>query len=89
MKYLLVEVMERDISVPEQFDTYEEAYAKMCESFAKARGVSIDEIQEELDDDTCITGSAAWTERYGQNFNWQIFRINDSGSIEMLSLCEE
>lgn len=85
MKYLLVEVMERDISVPEQFDTYEEAYAKMCEYVSEARGVSIDEIQEELDETTSITDNTAWTERYGQNFDWKIFQMNESGQIESYS----
>lgn len=48
MRYLLVEVIERNISIPGHFDTYEEAYAKMCEYFSEARGVAIDEIRGNL-----------------------------------------
>lgn len=89
MKYLLVEVIERDISIPEYFNTYEEAYAKMCEYFSEARGVAIDEIRGELDEDICITENTAWTERYGQNFDWKIFQVNDDGAIDELSLCQK
>lgn len=70
-KYVLLEVIEREISVPEFFDTYEAAYTKMKDYVLEAAGVS------ELDDasDFDIDNNEAWGERYGQNFDWKIFEV--------------
>ena len=46
MKYMLIEVIERDISVPEFFDTWEDAHSAMCEKVAEVKGVQVEEIKE-------------------------------------------
>ena len=87
MKYLLVEVMERDISAPIFFDTHEEAHSEMCQCVADVLGVSKEEIVEsylsgdDYDDQTCVLENTAWTERHGNNFDWKIFKLNDAGEF--------
>ena len=87
MKYLLVEVMERDFSAPIFFDTHEEAHSEMCQCVADVLGVGKEEIVEsylsgdDYDDYTCVIEDAAWTERYGNNFDWKIFKLNDAGEF--------
>lgn len=87
MKYLLIEVAERDISVPEFFESHEEAHDTMCSHVAAICDVSQEEIKEsyyngeEFDDRTCVTEDTAWTERCGNNFDWKIFKVNDAGQI--------
>lgn len=87
MKYLLVEVMERDISAPIFFDTHEEAHSEMCQRVADVLGVDKAEIVEsylsgeDYNDQTCVIENAAWTERFGNNFDWKIFAQNDAGEF--------
>ena len=87
MKYLLVEVMERDISAPIFFDTHEDAHSEMCQCVADVLGVNKEEIVEsylsgdDYDDQTCVLGNTAWTERHGSNFDWKIFKLNDVGEF--------
>lgn len=81
MKYLLVEVIERDISTPEFFDTYKDAYDIMCEYVAQVCDVSVDYLKENIDwlgdfdERTCVRKNEAWTERHGTNFDWKIFEV--------------
>lgn len=87
MKYLLVEVMERDISVPELFDTHEDAHGKMCELVAEACGEEVEAIKEsflsgeEFNEETVVLEDSAWTHHYGTNFDWKIFKLHDDGQI--------
>ena len=81
MKYLLIEVVERDISAPEFFDTYTEAYDRMCEYVAQVCDVSVDDLRYGLselgdfDDNVCVRKNCAWATRYGTNFDWKIFEV--------------
>lgn len=81
MKYLLVEVIERDISTPEFFDTHKDAYDKMCEYVAEVLYIHVDYLKYnlnnfgEFDDMTCVRKNEAWTERNGINFDWKIFEV--------------
>lgn len=87
MKYLLVEVIERDISTPEFFETHDDAHDRMCEYVAEVVDASKEDIKEsylegvDFNDTTCVIENAAWTERHGNNFDWKIFLVNDAGQI--------
>lgn len=68
MKFVLIEVVEREISTPEFFNTFEEAHSKMKECYEEAsdRGFG------ELNDDN------AWCEnRNHDNCDWKIFPIGE------------
>lgn len=86
-KYLLVEVMEREISTPELFHTFDDAHNKMCEYVAAVLDVAPEEIKEsylegeEYDENTCVTEFTAWTEHHGNNFDWKIFTLNELGEF--------
>ena len=69
MKYMLIEVMEREISEPEYFDTHDAAHDEMCRRVAEVYDISPDEVKESYLEDI------AWAERYGKNFDWKIFAI--------------
>lgn len=85
--YLLIEVIEREISAPEIYDTHEAAHDRMCELIAEATGHPVTHIKEsylegvEFDESTCVLEDCAWTERYGANYDWKIFSINNCCSI--------
>lgn len=87
MKYLMVEVMERAISTPEVFDSHQDAQERMCEYVAQVLDESVETIQasyqtgKSLNDYTEIKEFEAYTERHGNNFDWKIFKIHDSGHI--------
>lgn len=87
MKYLLVEVIERDISTPELFDTHEAAYDRMCEHVARVCGSTIESVKETCSNneedgaETCVLENEAWSERHGNNFDWKIFTIQDCGLV--------
>lgn len=80
VKYLLIGCHERDINTPEFFDTYKEAFSKMCEYLASACGETVEDViqiydKEDPDGRTGLFHHDAWTERYGQNFDWRIFCV--------------
>lgn len=81
MKYLLVEVIERDISTPEFFNTHKEAYDRMCEYVSQVRDVSVEYLKDNLNElgdfewETTVNKDSAWTERHGTNFDWKIFEV--------------
>lgn len=83
MKYMLIEVCERDIGTPELFDSHDDAHGEMCQRVAEVLGVNTSEIMEsylsgeEYNEHTCVTESTAWTERYGNNFDWKIFKYEE------------
>ena len=84
LKYMLIEVIERDISVPEFFDAWEDAHNAMCEKVAEVKGVQVEEIKEsylsgeEYEEDTCVLEDSAWSERHGNNFDWKIFGVEEN-----------
>ena len=73
MKYVLVEVIEREISTPEFFKTFEDAHATMAARFheaAKADCVADEELDGELNE------WDAWCENSNHdNCDWKIFEI--------------
>ena len=46
MKYMMIEVMEREISEPEYFDTHDAAHDEMCRRVAEVYDISPDEVKE-------------------------------------------
>ena len=82
MKYVLIEVVDRDISKPEFFDSFEAAHYRMCELVAKAADVSIDDISDEnklygmLGIDAHISRYHAWCDDVAQR-DWSIFDVDE------------
>lgn len=85
-KYVLIEVIEREISVPEFFPTYKAAHKAMMKKFKEAMGLDDEDLAEaepvervdggfKIDDDCCFTQWNAYGEHHGQNFDWQIFEV--------------
>lgn len=75
-RHMLVEVVEREIQEPIVFESYEEAYAEMRSRFCAVTGISEDEADGYSDDnyDTCLGEYKAFTEKYGNNYDWAIFK---------------
>lgn len=64
-KFVLIEVIEREISTPEFFNTYEEAYREMKVRFNDCN-----------DDDGDINDWSAWCENANHdNCDWKIFEV--------------
>lgn len=66
-KFVLIEVIEREISIPHFFDTHEEAYQQMKEFYNEAGG----EYAEEGE----IWKDFAWLNSHHNNFDWKIFEV--------------
>ena len=87
MKYMLVEVVEREIRTPIIANSYEEVHYEMRRRFAEACGVSVGKVDSFLKDDTekefeydaNIGCASAWTEHHGENYDWKIFEVHDDG----------
>lgn len=82
-KYILIEVIERDISEPYLFDSWEEAHLKMCECIAEAYDVPVSEIKEsylnggEYNENCYILVTSAWiTDVNHKNYDYSIFKVN-------------
>lgn len=74
MNFVLIEVIEREISSPAFFDTYQEAYDEMVTRVRQAFGDDI-AFGEEDDVGAVVRKMSAYGEKHGQNFDWQIFEI--------------
>ena len=74
MKYMLIEVMEREISEPEYFDTHDAAHDEMCRRVAEVYDISPDEVKESYLEGEDLNENAVVLE-YGKNFDWKIFAI--------------
>lgn len=85
--YVLIEVVEQDISDPVFFATHEDAHAGMCEHIAKALGISSEEVQrtyaeaKNFEDVFNCEGSvgansARINDLHGQNHDWKIFPVS-------------
>ena len=84
MKYVLVEVDERDILTPECFDSIELAREKMFSGVANIMGYTTNEIKDiyESGEDTSgdyfgVFSDYAYAERHGNNFDWRIFKLEN------------
>lgn len=82
MKYVLIEVVDRDISKPEFFDSFEAVHYRMCQLVAEAAGATVDEIIDanncdgEFDADTYIGERSAWAGRHS-SYDWFIFDVDE------------
>ena len=84
--YILVECIEREINLPEFFETKEQAYNDMAQRMSEILGMRIDEIESYDDYDIGISKVDSYTHGYisdyhGLNYDWKIFKINDDKTI--------
>ena len=76
--YVLVECIEREINLPEFFETEEQAYNAMAQRMADILKIQVEDIETYDDYDICISKSCAWiTDYHHLNYDWKIFRVND------------
>lgn len=88
-KYILIEVIDREISEPYICDTLEDAHLKMCECIAEAYDVPVSEIRESylnseeyntdcyINANCCILETSAWiTDLHHKNYDYSIFKVN-------------
>ena len=76
--YILVECIEREINLPEFFETEEQAYNAMAQRMADILKIQVEDIETYDDYDICISKSCAWiTDYHHLNYDWKIFRVND------------
>lgn len=91
MKYILIEVQEREINTPDVFGSHEEAHDEMCARVAEALDVPVADIKEsylsgeEYNENTVVTTSSAWTERHGNNYDWKIFKCEEVNGCATVS----
>ena len=77
--YVLVECIEREINLPEFFETEEQAYNVMAQRMADILGIQVDEIETYDDYDIGISKSCAWiTDYHHLNYDWKIFKVEFS-----------
>ena len=76
--YILVECIDREINLPEFFETEEQAYNAMAQRMADILKIQVEDIETYDDYDICISKSCAWiTDYHHLNYDWKIFRVND------------
>ncbi len=79
MKFVLIEVVEREISTPVFFDTFQESYDEMLKRIHQALGDEETFFGTAGDSDSIDNGEtvvlkmSAYGERFGQNYDWKIF----------------
>ena len=77
--YILVECIDREINLPEFFETEEQAYNAMAQRMADILKIQVEDIETYDDYDICISKSCAWISDYHHlNYDWKIFRIETS-----------
>ena len=80
--YILIECIEREINLPEFFETEEQAYNVMAQRIAEILGIQVDEIETYDEYDIGISKSCAWitvnNDYHHLNYDWKIFRIETS-----------
>ena len=76
--YILVECIEREINLPEFFETEEQAYNDMAQIMADILGIQVEDIETYDGDEVGISKSCAWiTDYHHLNYDWKIFKVND------------
>ena len=76
--YILVECIDREINLPEFFETEEQAYNVMAQRMADILKIQVEDIETYDDYDICISKSCAWiTDYHHLNYDWKIFRVDD------------
>ena len=77
--YILVECIDREINLPEFFETEEQAYNAMAQRMADILKIQVEDIETYDDYDICISKSCAWiTDYHHLNSDWKILRIETS-----------
>ena len=82
-KCLLIEVIEREISVPEEYETFEQAQESMFHKVAEAIGEEEETIREaylsggDIEHGAVVLENMAYCESHGQNYDWMIFTSED------------
>lgn len=79
-KYILVEVIEREISEPTYHPTLESAQAEMHKYARNVLGLEDDTSFEDLlaeiqDYEGDMDDMSGYCTRHGQNFDWKIFEV--------------
>ena len=62
--YILVECIEREINLPEFFETEEQAYNVMAQRMADILKIQVEDIETYDDYDIGISKSCAWINEY-------------------------
>ena len=81
IKYILIEVHEREISTPDFFDTHEAAHEKMTEYFAEVVGYSKEAAIEsylngvDIEGNCTLLENTAYAEACHDNWDWSIFKV--------------
>ena len=77
--YIRGECIEREINLPEFFETEEQAYNVMAQRMADILKIQVEDIETYDDYDIGISKSCAWiTDYHHLNYDWKIFRIETS-----------
>ena len=77
--YVLVECIDREINLPEFFETEEQAYNVMAQRMADILKIQVKDIESYDEDEVGISKSCAWiTDYHHLNYDWKIFRIETS-----------
>ena len=81
-KYILVSCVERELLIPDVFDTFNEANNQMMEEFRKALDYpksyrfTISDIEALENENAGFNEYSAWCEsEYGDNCDWHIYEI--------------
>lgn len=81
-KYILVSCVERELLIPDVFDTFNEANNQMMEEFRKAlkypksHRFTISDNETLENEDAGFNEYSAWCESvYGDNCDWHIYEI--------------
>lgn len=79
MNYVLVECIEREINLPEFFETEEQAYNVMAQRMADVLKIQVEYIEFYGEHEVGISKSCAWiTDYHHLNYDWKIFKIESS-----------
>ena len=77
--YILVECIEREINLPEFFETEEQAYNVMAQRMADILKIRVEDIETYDDSDIGISKSCAWiTDYHHLKYDWKIFKVESS-----------
>ena len=74
--WLLLSTEELIINKPKEFLSYEQAYDAMIEALAKARGMTVKDMEtaDDCDADWCVDGDSAWCE-IEKNRAWRVVKL--------------
>lgn len=80
--FVLIEVVDQEISTPVFFKTEKEAYDTMAGRLCQVLDCSLEEVKAEVEAGTegylNLNSSVAWCERHGMHFDWAIFEVPET-----------